>query len=420
MKTSHSSDPDMPVFLSHFCTMLRREHGSVAAMTGILMTLMVPGIIGAIDLTNITKTKSTAQFHLDSALVAASRFDDLEEADKDGLTRERGTRFLLNALRNAGIEASESDMTFEYDKDSNLMDARVEIAVPTLFVGKVFDVDKVVLVSQLKPKEKMRVEIALSLDASGSMNWEVDSNATAPLGSRRMDVLREGVDSLMQILETNDLVDAMVSVVPYSSSVNVSSTKIEGAHDWVAELATRSGRGGYKVPANPPAKDAVPTRNNGTPATAVLPMTKAKDAKDFFATIQPGGGTAGHIGAEWAYYSLLPDWSDLWDHKEKPRVMGEKNRKILVIMTDGDFTVTQTTGMTIDDAYDMFQDVCREARKEGMMVFTVGLKASAKTDDELSRCAKDPGNYFPVSDRSGMKAAFEAIGTKATKMRLTQ
>ena len=436
---------------------LRGERGSVAILTGLFMSFMVPGVIAAVDVTNITSTRTQVQSRLDAAVLSASRFDDLAEAYRSGEMQERGETFVLNALKTANIDASNANATFEFDETANRLRGRIEIEAPTLFVGKVVDIDRLVIETELAPKEKIEIEVALSLDVSGSMGWAIDSDTPAPVGSRRIDALRTGVASLTDVFDRNPLVDARVSVIPYSSSVNIGKAKkgmmkngkamgsffdeggleIDGDDDddggsattggsadkmmWATERVERSATGKFKVSKKSPKKGKkVKLKDVGAPKASILPLSDTQSALQHLATVEPEGWTAGHIGAEWALYSLLPDWQDVWNHPGKnPGSMKGDVRKVLVIMTDGDFTMTQTPDLTIDDAYDIFQNVCTEARKEGVTIYTVGLKASARTDAELTECAGSAENYFPVSDATGMTKAFEEIGEKATKTRIS-
>lgn len=408
--------------------MFRETDGGVAIMTGLLMTLTVPSVIAAVDLTSISKTRAQVQSHLDGALLAATRFDDLSEANDSGKLEDRGRRFLFNSLKAADIDASNAETSFEYDKDANVMRGRVEINAPTIFAGKVLDIDRLTLTSEVVPKERIELEIALSLDVSGSMAWAIDSDTPAEVGSRRIDALREGVQSLATVFDGNHLVNARISVVPYSSSVNVSATSEATASTdpaqpvWVAERVERSGNGKYKISKKPPQSgQKVPLKNVGTPASSVLALSNTQVAVAHMDNVEPDGGTAGHIGAEWALYSLLPEWSSVWNHPgKKAAELNSSARKVLVMMTDGDFTVTQTEGVNIEDAYEIFQNVCETARDEGVTIYTVGLKASENTDEQLTECAGSKDRYYPVDNRTAITEAFEEIAAKATRVRVSK
>ncbi len=437
----------MHVFSSRLYSMLRREDGSIAATSGLLMTLMVPTIIAAVDLTNISKTREEVQAHLDGALIAATKFDNLTEANDSGKLHDRGHRFLFNSLRSADIATENAETSFEYDTGANVMRGSVEIVAPTIFTGRILGIDRLVVTSEVVPREKIELEVALSIDVSGSMAWAIDSDTPTTVGSRRIDALQEGVRSLASVFDNNRLVDARISVIPYSSSVNIATTtEVIGGGDaatpadmttingiapdgsagsnpiWAAERAERSGNGKMQISAKPPKESKkTPLKAVGTPKAPVLPLSDTQAAATYISTVEPEGGTAGHIGAEWAFYSLLPKWQDVWEHPGKaPGELNSATRKVIVIITDGDFTVTQTEGLTIDDAYEAFQNTCKTAREAGIMVYTIGLKVSAMTDAELTRCAGAEDNHFPVGDRTAIADAFTQIAEKATRLRISK
>ena len=418
----------MQNFRTKLDAMFRREDGGVAAITGIMITLLVPSVIAAVDLTNISKTREKAQSHLDSALIAASRFDDLSEASTSGKMQARGSRFLLNSLKSSDIDTSDVNTSFEYDAVQNIVKGRVEMVAPTIFAGKVLDVDRLVIISEVVPKERIELEIALSLDVSGSMEWAIDSDTPAEVGSRRIDAMREGVESLSSVFDGNPLVHARLSVVPYSSSVNISGTSEAPAapHDgqatWVVERAERSGSGKMKVSKKPPESGKkIHLKDVGSPMQPVLALSETRVATAYMDSLEPDGGTAGHIGAEWALYSLLPEWGGVWNHpRENAGEFDSGVRKVIVMMTDGEFTETQTEDVTIEDAYEIFQDVCETARDAGIAVYTVGLKASEETDKHLTKCAGSKDRYYPVDNRTAITDAFRAIGEDASRMRISR
>lgn len=412
--------------IDQFRSMFRREDGSVAIMSGLMMTLMVPTIIAAVDMTNISKTRKDVQSRLDSALIAATKFDDLVEASESGEIQERGERFLLNALNSAGIDATGMKATFEYDEISKVMKGQVEIVAPTVFTGMVLDLDQLVITSEVTPRERIRLEVALSLDVSGSMDFSFNSDTVAPEGSRRIDALRAGVDSLARVFRENPLVRARMSVIPYSASVNIAGTKEAPTNGvdpvWVAERVERSGVGKLRISKTPPGLGKnFDLKNVGTPTSAILPLTSMRKAVNYVKTLTPDGGTAGHIGAEWALYSLLPDWSDVLNNEiGKSADLNSKTQKVLIVMTDGDFTVKQDPDLTIDDAYEIFQNVCETARDAGIKVYAVGLRASPNTEKQLTQCTDEQENYFSVDDPEALSKAFEEIALQLSQVRISE
>ena len=54
--------------------------------------------------------------------------------------------------------------------------------------------------------------------------------------------------------------------------------------------------------------------------------------------LKDGGGTAGHIGTAWAWYTLSPNWSSLWPSAASPSPTARRTcDKIAILMTDGEY-----------------------------------------------------------------------------------
>ncbi len=480
----------------------RCTSGSIAMMTGLFISFLVPTIIASVDLANITTEKQTIQNQLDSAILVATQSDDLEKSSKDGTLQAKGENFLRNALIAAGVDPDRTMATFIYDAKENVVRAIINYDAPSLFVGHVIDLDMLTITAETTPREEASVEIALALDVSGSMAFGFNTEQNAPVGSRRIDALRDGVNQLLKTLDQEKLISPRYSVTPYSSSVNIGelfhtsrnlNQYFEGARGrsfqelglfraavrfimsmfgsnrsdqtsqpgvWATERTERSGAGGFRFSTRQPQGNqrvpvTAPTnvarscngrnvRNFGqrcinvvnytggntsgwfkqesvfSPATGVMPLNKPDTIPDYISNLEPEGATAIHLGTAWALYSLLPEWQNVFNTPEMPAAAPRgKTRKILVVMTDGDITLTHTNGMSTEEAYDYFQNVCKEARNLGVDIYTVGLKASPETDQELTKCAGSRNNYFPVSDRAALNDAFEQIARETGKLRIS-
>ena len=158
------------------------------------------------------------------------------------------------------------------------------------------------------------------------------------------------------------------------------------------------------------------------PYNGVMPLTKNRqDIRDYIAAFEPKGGTAGHIGAAWGLYSLLPSWNDFFDHPAgAPQDFDDTTEKYLVIMTDGEFNSAQNSSMSENDIFHYFESVCTTAREMGITIFTVGLKVESgtKTDNGLRKCVGDTGRYFSVDNHDELNGAFKNIGRAAGELRI--
>ncbi len=156
------------------------------------------------------------------------------------------------------------------------------------------------------------------------------------------------------------------------------------------------------------------------PYMGLMPMTRnMQEVRDYVASFEPNGGTAGHIGAAWGLYALTPEWHDTFAHPAgQPMDFDETTEKYLVFMSDGQFNSQKDPTMSNSEMYDYFQSVCTMAREKGVRVFTVGLLLDSVTETELKQCAGDTGAFFPVDDRLQLVEAFKSIGRETGQLRL--
>jgi len=89
-------------------------------------------------------------------------------------------------------------------------------------------------------------------------------------------------------------------------------------------------------------------------------------------------------------------------------------------MTDGQFNSPQTPGITQDDIFDYFQEICDHAARVGISVYTVGLLVEDQRMDEvLGDCVTSPSRYFRVNNGDELVNAFRNIGRATTEARIS-
>ncbi len=163
-------------------------------------------------------------------------------------------------------------------------------------------------------------------------------------------------------------------------------------------------------------------RKNGYffPHIGVLPQTTdASKVRNFVKSIEPNGGTAGHLGAIWGLYALSPAWHDVFKHPAGVPAPLSSDEKHLVIMTDGSFNSPQTAGMSTSDIFKYFQSVCDLARDSGVTVYTVGLLLQSDDMDRvLSECVTSPHRYYKVENHNDLVNAFKNIGRVTSQIRI--
>jgi len=156
--------------------------------------------------------------------------------------------------------------------------------------------------------------------------------------------------------------------------------------------------------------------------SGVLSMTsETDDVRDYMEGLVAQGNTAGHLGTAWGLYALTPEWGNVFNHPSgyPASFDDDKAQKIMVVMTDGEFTQTQDTNISDDQAYGYFQAACALAREQGIEIYAVGFLASELTDEQLTQCAGTPVRYYSVENRDDLISAFKKISDSATQVRLS-
>src|SRR5262249_45342346 len=61
------------------------------------------------------------------------------------------------------------------------------------------------------------------------------------------------------------------------------------------------------------------------------------------------GGTAGHLGTAWAWYTLSPNWNSLWSTNGAAAYGSADLQKIAILMTDGEYnTQYDSNGISVN------------------------------------------------------------------------
>ena len=177
--------------------------------------------------------------------------------------------------------------------------------------------------------------------------------------------------------------------------------------------------------------------NCPAPAVALTPLTSNKaDLTAAIDSLVPAGGTAGHIGTAWGWYTVSAAWADFWPAASAPKPRDDATLlKAVVIMTDGDYNVhyasnysqvaeggASANGLSRDQA----AQLCTNMKAAGVEVFTVGVELGNQTaKNMLAACASSPSaaisvHYYDVasavSSTFGLRFAFRSIGGKVATL----
>lgn len=315
-------------------------------------------------------------------------------------------------------------------------------------------------------REIKGLELALSLDVTGSMEW---SSGTP--GVSRIDALKSAATDLLDIIFQDNASHPKVwiSVVPFTRSVQAQTdvswvqsdtmTPPLPNEDWdedfdwdpepdfangdsfcygkrdtqaLAEGDTPPSDESKKFPAwyeydfdyrgywsNKYHYDVKAWGGYRCPDVAhtVLPLTNVRaDIQSKIDGLVPFGGTATDRGAVWGWRTISPNWRNYWsisDASHPLDVDAPLNRKVLVLMTDGQNSYTSSSDPAL-------ARICENVKAAGVTIVSVNFAMSSSLYDLYRTCASSPDLFFPAATGEQLRSTFHAIALQLSVLRLVQ
>ena len=137
------------------------------------------------------------------------------------------------------------------------------------------------------------------------------------------------------------------------------------------------------------------------------------------------------IGETYIPSGLLWGWNMLDSNepiigaKTKADMIALKGTKSIVLMTDGDNTLSATyprhDGNDSATANAKTAELCDNIKAQGISVYTVGFKVTKPSSVALlSACASSPSQAYAAANDAALTAAFDAIASTLTQVRVAQ
>jgi hypothetical protein len=169
----------------------------------------------------------------------------------------------------------------------------------------------------------------------------------------------------------------------------------------------------------------------------VQPLTSDKTTLlNAVSNLQAGGGTAGHLGTAWAWYTLSPNWNTLWPSNGAAAYGSTNLQKIAILMTDGEYnTQYSSAGISVDQNYTsscpdaangcstaQALSLCSAMKAKGIVVYTVGfgIGSNQTAVNTLTQCATDPTKFYNAADGTQLQQAFRDIAIKLSSLYLSK
>ncbi len=408
----------------------RNVEGGVAiifAMSAVSL-LLIGGV--AIDFERLSQTESSLQDALDSALLAAATASD---ASTDNLNT-----IIANYL-NVNWSNKHPDVKLTYNftvgADGAITGTAHGALKTTLMAlaGKStmnFDVTSQVV------RGGNALELALVLDTTGSMK---DNN-------KMVDMKKAATDLIKSLIKQGGD-DVRIAIVPYANYVNVGTTYANAA--WLDNPDNaKSGKGKKGKESKKGSKTTwngcVGSRNYPLDMTDQYGSTEIPGIADVTCTnevvrltnqqgplvstiesMQPSGMTYIPAGLTWGWRMISDQLPFADGTPVGEKYNGKPVRKIVVLMTDGENTLSPTypthDGNDTSLSDNLTDTVCANMKKAGITVYTVAFEVTGKVPKNvLENCATDSSKYYDAQDSSQMAASFTNIGKDLAQLRIAR
>ncbi len=391
------------------------DHGGAVAIIFALTVIPVFLIVGlALDGARGYSTKLKVSAVLDAAALATAktmRDKDLDDAEVLDLAQKYVTAHMSQDLVK---RITSSPVSAKVDRTTNTVKLDLKAYVQNNF-GGIINIPQFEVASSATAAFGVKeVELGMMLDVSGSM---------ADFG--KINDLKVAVRTLLDVMipDSGGSAKVRIGIAPFSNAVNAgsyaSSVRSSGiSHTCVSE---RKGTNAF-TDAAPVGVDKLGHAPRSCPGSTVLAITDRKsDLISASDSLSPGGSTAGHLGAAWAWYLVSPQWNgSVWTGSNQPKPYGNNSViKSVILMTDGMFNTQYELAANGNSAAQAIA-VCNSMKANGILVYTVGFQAPSDALAILRNCASGPLYYFDATDGASLTAAFSKIAADLTELRLVR
>ena len=443
----------------------RDRRGAIAPLVGVSIMTLIAAVGVSVDSARLQMAQARLSKSLDSAGLAAGATVNTTDIATESAK-------YLNANYRNYMESTIITSTVTANSDNTTITLRASARVPMYFM-KLFGkpTSDISAVAEITRQNK-GLELVMALDNTGSM-------AGSKLAS-----LKSAATDLVNILHGNtESQDSLwIGLVPFAQAVNVGSTHTSwlntthynslnwgptswggcvdartspydttedtpssqkfkayywadnnSYNNWVKPLGL-----GYYSPLN---EDLGP---NKYCSKVVTPMTPSRNkilaginAMDAY------GNTHISEGAGWGWRMLSPGWRGLWGGDMNADSLPldyntPKMNKAVIIMTDGDNTITSsvrgaygyltdgTLGTTNQTTAETRLDqrlttICTNMKNKNIYVYTISFGTITTSSQTMLRnCATQADFYFDSPDSATLQTAFHAIADSLSDLRVSK
>lgn len=469
------------------------KSGAIAPVFAGLISFLVLVTGTALEMGRWAIARNELQSSMDAAVLAGAAKLQLNRADEAGALDLAKKAFAANRTKNRFISDITDNITFTIEGNSVYAKGSADLST---VLSKVVGIKSLALlgatgvtgqsvVGAVATITNSKFELSLMLDITGSMcDDPPDQPSDAPCTTgKKLSGMKTAASNLVKSMLASDELKTRVriAVVPFSDGVRLKTAPrlaAAGLPKLVQTFTSCNSQGKnctsyYYHPTECVVErmgsdkytDAAPSLNNyvqqfmrrgtslldPTPVefgctlgtdSVIKPLSNNKD--DILKTIDglaAKGGTAGHLGTAWAWYTLSPNWTIWGDSSANPApypAASDKSlRKIAILMTDGDYNNDFSQGgyrigswaysasvagnnVINGNSSTQAQALCTGMKNKNIEVYTIGYEVSTAAKTFLKTCATDSSHAFTADSVDELTAVFQGIGQRVLSLYLSQ
>ena len=405
---------------------LRDNRGNITIISAIYFVALFAMITFVLDGAALISAKKNMQSAIDIAALSGATLLGDDALSDDEIHSRIDTSFAENLSVSDDLLACDPPVS-DFDRDAGDVSASVDCWYARMMNQKIEpDGSKTKLSVKLNAKSKTsiirrKLEVAMVLDLSGSMNAGGKLEALKTAAKRAADMLVNAAESD----------DNRVSFVGYAKSVNVLEygPYAWGDVDTLDRNLSRRGRidcvsertDNHAWDDSPPGPGThFPYGGLNCPGNGLLTLSSDLDAfGSAIDSLHASGPTAGHLGVAWAWYVLSPNWTGVWPEASTPRPYEDsQSLKVVILMTDGIFNTAfhASHGTSSEQAIKL----CDEMRALGIKIYSVAFQAPTAGQETLKNCAGDASRYFEASTNAELIRVYEDIANSLIVLRIVE
>ena len=440
--------------VEHFA---KDSSGAVAVIFALITVALCLFVGAGVDIGRWLHARQQTLSAMDAAVLAGGRALQLNPNDASAAVAAAQTFYAENTKNRLPLLTD--TITFQPAENNTAFTATGNAYIATPLLGFV-NIPKLPLLATSGAEysksalatggaSKGSVEIGLMLDVTGSMR------------GTKFDDLKEAASDLITIVvsENQGQFPSRVAVIPFAEDIRLpsSASSVARGSGLPNSVTVGSGRSRTTYRLTPCVverkgtekyTDATPASNayvmadytssgncDLSSSAELMPLSGNKSALlSKIDGLSLAGGTAGHLGTAWAWYTLSPNWNSLWGSANQAAGYGaDKLQKIAILMTDGEYnTEYDTHGIQVGSSgagsaangtsTNQARALCTAMKAKGIIVYTVGfdLGGNQTAIDTLSGCATDSSKFYNADNGDQLKQAFRDIALKISQLYLSQ